>query len=165
MRVGVTGHQAREGIDWEWTAATLREALKGWERPLQGWSSLAVGADQVFARTILQLGGSLVTVVPGPWYEQCFDGQTLDDYQHLLSRGESETLHGLRGEDAFLAAGLEVADRTDKLVAIWDGEPAQGLGGTADIVDHARSRGKPILHIDPIRRTVAMIDPEGHGPT
>jgi hypothetical protein len=33
------------------------------------------------------------------------------------------------------------------LVAIWDGWPANGRGGTAEIVEWARSLGKPICHV------------------
>ncbi len=33
--------------------------------------------------------------------------------------------------------GLVVVERCDLLLAIWDGHPAHGLGGTADIVAYA----------------------------
>lgn len=38
-------------------------------------------------------------------------------------------------------------DASDVLVAVWDGEPAQGLGGTAEIVELARHLKKPLLWI------------------
>jgi hypothetical protein len=28
-----------------------------------------------------------------------------------------------------------------ELLAVWDGQPARGYGGTADVVAHARDRG------------------------
>ena len=46
-------------------------------------------------------------------------------------------------EQAFLAAGQAVVDRCDHLFAIWDGQPARGLGGTADIVAYARCPRTP----------------------
>lgn len=157
MRVGVTGHQEREGIDWQWTRDVLDKELRRLTGPLEGWSSLAIGADQLFARTVLDLGGSIVTVVPGDWYETCFDGEGLLQYRELLDAGRSDTLEGLEGEDAFLAAGFKVADSTDALLAIWDGKRAQGRGGTADVVDHALKRGGTVLHVNPIERTVGML--------
>lgn len=158
MRVGVTGHQKREGIDWEWTGETVRRELAKLAEPIEGWSSLAIGADQVFARTVLGLGGSIVTVVPGDWYETCFDDEGLLRYRELLHAGKSEILNGLEGEDAFLAAGLKVTDSTEVLFAIWDGKRAHGRGGTADIVDHTLKRGGTVLHLNPIERTVAMLN-------
>ena len=152
MRIGVSGHQDREGIDWEWTGEALKKALTDFCTSLEGWSSLAVGADQLFARTVLDLGGHIVTVVPGDWYEDCFDEATLSAYRDLLTRGQSVTLGGLHGEEAFLAAGLKVADSTELLVAIWDGKPAKGKGGTSDVVEHALRSGRRVLRIDPVAR-------------
>ncbi len=43
------------------------------------------------------------------------------------------------------------------MMAVWDGEPAQGLGGTGDVVDYALARRKPVIHIDPIKRRVMRL--------
>jgi hypothetical protein len=40
-------------------------------------------------------------------------------------------------------------NRSDRLLAVWDGKPAQGLGGTGDIVAYAKSRGLPTTVIWP----------------
>lgn len=151
IRIGVTGHQARPGLVWGWTAHALRTELASETRRLEGWSSLAIGADQLFARTVLALGGTLVTVVPGPWYESCFDAQGLACYHALLARSERVDLTGGQEGAAFLAAGMIVAGRSDRLIAIWDGAAAQGKGGTADIVAHALAIGRPVVRLDPIR--------------
>ena len=42
-----------------------------------------------------------------------------------------------------LAAGRAVADRADVTIAIWDGHPAAGKGGTGDIVGYLRERRHP----------------------
>ena len=54
-------------------------------------------------------------------------------------------------EAAFLAAGRLVVERSDVLAAVWDGKPARGSGGTADVVDYAKE----------LRREVVVIWPEG----
>jgi len=54
-------------------------------------------------------------------------------------------------EEAFFAAGKAVVDACDWLIAVWDGEPARGLGGSADVVAYARNQG----------RRVDVIWPEG----
>jgi hypothetical protein len=38
-----------------------------------------------------------------------------------------------------------VVDNCDVFVAVWDGEGAQGQGGTGEIVERARSQGKPVV--------------------
>ncbi len=50
--------------------------------------------------------------------------------------------------DAYLRNGQLIADHCQVLIAVWDGKPARGRGGTAEIVDYARSKGISIIHID-----------------
>ena len=45
--------------------------------------------------------------------------------------------------------GRAVVDRSSVLVAVWDGQPSRGLGGTADVVAYARERGVPVEVIWP----------------
>ena len=52
-------------------------------------------------------------------------------------------------EEAFLAAGTSVVDNCEALIAVWDGKPARGLGGTADIVRYARDSGKAVRIVWP----------------
>jgi hypothetical protein len=42
-------------------------------------------------------------------------------------------------EAAYFAAGKLIVNRCDLLLAVWDGQPAGGLGGTGDIVGYART--------------------------
>jgi len=50
-------------------------------------------------------------------------------------------------DDAYQSAGEAVVDRSDVMVFIWDGQPARGRGGTADIFAYAQQRKKPIFWI------------------
>jgi hypothetical protein len=54
-----------------------------------------------------------------------------------------------------MAAGRSVADRSDLLLAVWDGAPAAGFGGTADVIRYARERSKAVEIVWPegARRT------------
>src|SRR5262249_2743568 len=47
------------------------------------------------------------------------------------------------------AAGLLMLAKIDLLIAIWDGERAAGIGGTAQIVGRAMADTIPIIRIDP----------------
>jgi hypothetical protein len=61
-------------------------------------------------------------------------------------------------EDAYLAAGQRVVELSDIVLAVWNGKPAKGKGGTADVVAYAIRRGMPLIHINPISRTVRQAD-------
>lgn len=154
MRIGITGHQEREGIDWVWVQQALRAEIESRKTNLVGLSSLATGADQAFAKVILDFGGELVAVIPRDDYERFFRGPTIETYRDLLSKARQVELHADDEQEAFLRAGLYVADHSDLLIAVWDGKSSQGKGGTADIVEHVTSAGKPWIHIDPINRIV-----------
>lgn len=155
MRIGITGHQRLRGErGWEWVDAEIVRVLTACCPPCVGVSSLAAGADQHFARILLERGGALEVVVPFPGYESRF--ATEEDrsaYDRLLSAASAVlTLPRVEDSDelSYLAAGQRVVDMSGLLVAVWDGRPAAGPGGTGDIVVYADSRGKRVVHINPV---------------
>jgi len=48
-----------------------------------------------------------------------------------------------------MAASEHVLSNVDVLIAVWDGEPSGGYGGTADVVTAARARSIPVTVIRP----------------
>ncbi|GAN97759.1 hypothetical protein Geu3261_0251_010 [Komagataeibacter europaeus NBRC 3261] len=157
--IGVTGHQTRPGIDWKWVAGRIRDQLTDRAPVGRAFSSLAAGSDQVFAEQALALGIPVTAIIPLPDYERCFK-EKLDDYRSLLARCDQIVLDGAEtDQEAFLEAGRQVVDNADVLLAIWDGKMAQGLGGTADVVEYALGRGREVIHINPVELTVRDINP------
>ncbi|MGA3159798.1 MAG: hypothetical protein ABSC77_01175 [Terracidiphilus sp.] len=49
--------------------------------------------------------------------------------------------------DAYAQAGRYVVDHCDVLIAVWDGKPARGRGGTAKIVQYAQEQNRPIIRV------------------
>lgn len=152
MIVGVTGHQ-RIAKEEGWTAITARlDALIGHlEPPLLGISSLAIGTDQIFADLILQRGGDLVALLPFPEYTRTFSEPEGRRRYRALLRAAKEVITLARvGSDAecYLNAGIQIVDRVDLLIVVWDGRPARGPGGTADIVALANKRGRAVSLVD-----------------
>jgi hypothetical protein len=141
--VGFTGHQ---GLD-ETTESLVRAALRvviAELSPVVGVCSLAEGSDQLFAHVVYDAGGTLIVVIPCRGYEQTFtDPTALAAYQTLLERAfrTVELDYPEPSEVAFWAAGKRVVEEADRVVSVWDGRPAGGLGGTADVVEFARQRG------------------------
>lgn len=135
----------------------MDELLAKLSRPLVGISCLAAGADSLFAELILQHGGSLEAVLPFPEYEQELSVPQRGRFHALLRMASATTVLEKREskEDAYFEAGKKVVDAADVLLAIWDGKPARGLGGTADIVEYAQQENKQIIRLDPISRSVS----------
>lgn len=51
--------------------------------------------------------------------------------------------------ECYYDAGVRMLSVADGLLAIWDGLPARGLGGSAEICDHARMLGIPVWVLSP----------------
>ncbi|MGH6659024.1 MAG: hypothetical protein ACREBM_05155, partial [Sphingomicrobium sp.] len=49
----------------------------------------------------------------------------------------------------YVMAGRATVAHCDILVAIWDGRPARGRGGTAEVVQLALTRGTAVVHVSP----------------
>jgi hypothetical protein len=163
LRIGVTGHrdvalpqpmltQLRAALDSAFAA--LSQGMDGHQGGLQVISALAEGADRMVADAGLAHGASLVAVLPfaRAVYSQDFAGQpSKQEFQRLLAAAaEIVELDGstASSEDrnaAYSAAGEAMVARSDVVFALWDGRPANGPGGTGEIVAFARQRGCPVL--------------------
>src|SRR5579864_2320270 len=133
----------------------MRRELAEAKPPLTAVTSLAIGADQLLARLVLERGGSIHAVLPYADIERSFSSEDIQGYRDLVKHATVEILDTPGADqDAYLAAGLRVVDLSDVVIAIWNGLPAKGKGGTADIVEYALSRHKPLIHINPATQTV-----------
>lgn len=159
MRVGITGHQQLDDSEaWSWVVGVLRAELAKVEPPLVGVTSLAVGADQLLARLVLERGGTIYVVLPFVDIERSFSPSDLRAFRELAEHATVEVLDTPgTDEDAYLAAGQRVVNLSDIVLAVWDGQPAKGKGGTADIVAYTLREGVPLIHIDPDSRTVRQM--------
>jgi hypothetical protein len=148
--IGVTGHQSMPAAALELAERELRRLLAEQSEPL-GLCSLAIGADQLFARLVLEAGGSLHVVIPSRGFERTFGSADRAAYRELRAAAAETTVLEFDepGEPAFHAAGLFVVEHCDLLAAVWDGLPARGLGGTGDVVRHARAVGRPVTNFWP----------------
>ncbi len=152
-RIGCTGHQGLTSPTRRNVAVAIADilAVEG-EDDLTGLTSLAEGADQIFGFAVLAAGGLLHAIIPSESYEQSFDSSSSRDaYTALRALAGATTIlpFSTPDEDAYLAAGHEVVDRCEILVAVWDGKPAAGKGGTGDVVAYARARERDIRVVWP----------------
>ena len=153
--VGFTGHRRVENENK--IAPVLRELIASIQREvgreLIGRSSIASGADTLFAEACLASRLKWIALLPFPETEFKKDFSEADwaRAKALLDRAErvemsSETAERPR---SYLDCGLATVDGADLMVAVWDGKASRGTGGTAQIVNHARLVQKPLILISP----------------
>jgi hypothetical protein len=146
-RIGITGHRQFD----EQTSRLIREALRRLLAPYQspdlvGVTCLAEGSDTLFAEAVTDRGGRLEVVVPAQHYRDALPRSHRRAYDELLARADSvHRLPLIESDDAaYLAGSHRMLTIIDRLVAVWDGLPARGLGGTAEVVADARDLGLPV---------------------
>jgi hypothetical protein len=157
-RIGVVGHRDISPDTTPLIQDALRRLLiaRGGSR-LVGVTCLAPGADQLFARTVLELGGRLEVILPAADYRDTMvapDNAALFD--HLVAAASSVRVMKLErsGAQAYLAAGVAMLAGVETLVAIWDGRPARRRGGgTSAVVVAAARLGLPTSIIWPAGAT------------
>lgn len=118
---------------------------------LTGVSCLARGADSVFARVLIELGGELEVILPSSDYRRV---QVSPDHAPLFD-SLIESAASVRvmpwptaGPQAYVAANNAMLDKVDSLVAVWDGKTG-AEGGTGHVVEEARTRQIPVTVIWP----------------
>jgi hypothetical protein len=175
LSVGITGHRAEafSPADLDCLRARIRGALEliaqaatalapieqGYftaGRPVIRFvSAVADGADQIAAEIALELGWELQAILP---FERSFYRTTLGDdaardcFDALLER--AHRVLELPGEqeaetEGYAMVGRATVAHCDVLIAVWDGRPPRGRGGTAEVVQMAIARGRPVVHLPP----------------
>ncbi len=152
--VGFTGHRHLE--DPAGAASAIRGALESVQGEIPGeWialSSIAGGGDQLFVQQARTLGLAWHAILPLPRAEFADDFTPVEwsAVERVLAAADHVKVINENGDrrDAYLDCGIETVNGSDVLIAVWDGDPARGKGGTADVVQYAQSIGKPVMIID-----------------
>ena len=131
-------------------------------------SSLAKGADRIVAKVAMDhLSASLKVVAPFniDEYRKDFEPSgDLNEFNELFEKSENKhnliqeepPSIGIR-EDGYERAGKEVVDSCEILIAVWDGLPARGKGGTAEIVEYACSINRMVVWINALDPTLPVL--------
>lgn len=132
-------------------------------------SALAEGADRVVLRAILDHPeyprSRLDVVLPMTVEDYLEDFKTeksKQEFRCLLSRCRQPVMlrdrrivddrHDLNDQvelrrECYERAGQYVVDHCDALIAVWDGQPARGRGGTAEIVAYTCKQRLPVIRV------------------
>lgn len=138
-------------------------------RPLlRAVSPLADGADRLFAEVAAQLGYDVE--IPLPFardeYAKDFDDASRADFDRWLGTPGTAgarpylAIDGGRSDEenrSYESVGRIVVRNCDLLIAVWDGHPAKGRGGTGDIVRFAAKFGPPVWWVDSAGHELARL--------
>lgn len=153
MIVGVTGHSGLSDASIEPIHLAIHDALRPYaDGNLTGITCLARGADQVFARAVLDLGEKIEVVIPAADYaDRIPDPDSRARFDKFIADASAvhQMPYATSGPEAYLAASKDVIQRCELLLAVWDGGPADGRGGTADAVDYARAQQRNMVVVWP----------------
>lgn len=154
--IGVTGHRfltdvepLRSGIRRAYHAL-LKEAKAADVVLMTG---LADGADRLVMQTLLDepnLRFHAVLPMSEARYRKTFpDAESRAEFDELLAKSDFVTvLPDLPTADAgYVNLARFLVERSDGLIALYDGEPAQGPGGTAEVVEMMEIAGKPVARV------------------
>lgn len=157
--IGITGHASLSDSTIDLVSGAIRDVLRPYANDeLIGLTCLARGADQIFAQAVLDLGGMIEVVIPALDYTARIpDVGSRARFDRFMANARAihEMPFAVSGPEAYFAASKELIHRSEPVIAVWDGSPADGNGGTADAVDYARNQNREIIVVWPpnARRT------------
>jgi hypothetical protein len=169
LRIGIAGHTNLDPRVIYILEQAVDEVIKFIEQQfpqhyLTVFSPLAAGADRLVARQLLKREASrLIAVLPLSQNEYINEFGSSDDYRvdsqgaelrqelkYWLSERALEIIEMPASPTrklAHLKAGYFIAEHSDILIVVWDGNDDQDSSVTAQIVNRAEKLNKPICHI------------------
>jgi hypothetical protein len=151
VAIGFTGHRALddEAKCRKWIRDFLEQKKSSTSALVYGISSVAAGGDLLFAESCLELALPLCVLLPMPVEEFRPDFNEADwaRAEKILSQAASVdvTSGNQSREECYYECGIETVQQSRLLLALWNGESAQGMGGTEDVVSFAKGIGKPVV--------------------
>ena len=154
LAIGFTGH--RKLPDENKCRESIRKVLREWKAKVPGavygLTSAAAGGDLLFAETCIELNMPIRVFLPTPkeQFREDFDEPTWARAECIFKKALSVEVAGAGEEvtERYYECGIETVRQSQLLVALWDGGPSQGLGGTADMVHFAKGQGWPVIWIN-----------------
>jgi hypothetical protein len=151
LAIGFTGHRSLPDEDKsrQLICGFLERRKTATRGMISGISSVAAGGDLLFTESCVQLEIAFRVLLPMPETEfrDDFDAATWPRAESVLRKATSFEVTGADQprDELYYECGIATVHQSALLVALWDGEPSRGKGGTADIVAFARKIGRPVV--------------------
>jgi len=115
-------------------------------------SPLAEGADRLVTHYLLDRGARLQVPLPMPleaYLKDFPEPASRQEFLNLMARatGVVQLPPSVTREAAYQQVGRYILQNCDVLIALWNGQAAQGQGGTGEIVAEARQLALPIAWV------------------
>lgn len=166
VAIGFSGHRVLgdEAKCREMILSFLRQRSAASSELVYGVSSVAAGADLLFAESCIQLELPLCVLLPLPVdeFRKDFDDASWSRAEHVLAKAASvEVTAGDQSrEECYYECGIATVQQSQLLLALWNGEPSHGLGGTEDIVTFAKDVGRPVIWLNSVTGEVCVFNRE-----
>ena len=156
ITIGITGHRDIKTDDIPSIEASLRKVYKEIEgqcphSPIYVITALAEGADRIAAKIALELGMKIIVPLPmrRELYETDFtSSESRVEFEEMLSESEEwfelPLMTGVEEKDIleygehrdhqYAFVGAYIARYSHVVVALWDGDPHEKVGGTSYVV-------------------------------
>jgi hypothetical protein len=153
LAVGFTGHRK---VPYETKSRQvirdfLAQQKESHHGVMYGICSVAAGGDQLFAESCIELNIPLRILLPRPaeQFRADFDEASWQRTAHIIANAISVEVTGRHEaqNEQYYDCGIQTVAESQLLVALWDGQPSRGIGGTQEIVSYARKTGHPIAWI------------------
>lgn len=165
ISIGITGHRVYPNqVQIEGLVRNEVKNLNSRHNIVNVVSPLAEGADRMVARVVLELTDDIRLIAPIPFavdeYKKDFQTESSrEEFDSLLAKShlillndfispKNEPIYDENRNLLYKNVGKYVVDHCDVLFAIWDGNTANGVGGTADIVEYAIKQSVEVIHFD-----------------
>ena len=150
ITIGITGH--RDIVITTQLKQDIRDFFINLQnRETKLLSPLADGADRLVADIYLEVFKDKAhLIVPMPFnqkrYMEDFNNKSKEEFlEYLKVADEVFEVENTQGCN-YKSVGVYVADKSDTLLALWDGTFNAKSGGTGDIVAYAREQGREVVH-------------------
>ncbi len=153
LAIGFSGHRhiENEAKCRDAVRAFLRSKKETHQGIVYGVSSAASGGDQIFAESCLELDMPLRILLPRPpeQFKTDFDAAGWQRSEAILDKAISVevTSDSPDRKEQYYDCGIRMVTESQVLLALWDGEPSRGVGGTQEIVSFAEKTGHPVAWI------------------
>jgi hypothetical protein len=135
------------------------------DRILYGVSTLAVGGQLIFAESCIALGVPLRLLLPlaQDRFLSESNAPVRERFERVIDNAMSVEVAGSEEspDEGRYERGLQTVQLCQELLAVWDGHPAQTLGGTGEIVTFAEQMRRPVTWIHSETGAVQTIQQRG----
>lgn len=162
VKVAITGHRPEQLNDMVWVRQVLAEVLTELQPDLL-FQGMAAGVDLLSA--VVARENNINYVACRPWATHTPRVEDEELYQAVLNNAFRVDI--VDPADSYVGPWLYhnrnkyMVNNADLLISVWNGSPK---GGTAACTKYAKGENKPIIHINPVDKTVTRIEPKPDSP-